>query len=552
MEKRLNFRVQFELHSKEENDKNWYSLCQTLANWINRIVDKPKNAKEIFEGLLKGYMNFTLPGIKIKVKSEKGKNYKESPTLWALEFKHEDKSGDLNGWRFWVNDIAIEKIEGGVLRFSLTNSFGIKSGYIGKIHEPSISSPNIIKELLNHDYWTCKIEGETLSLFPKPVNNETVKSFYDFIFSTNRVLPIVYISRYRNEEVAFDPDVIAKLTAGNAHVFFEEESSVSEYLKSIKQFENYRCAFGAVRIYLPNVNRQNLYDYYRHRFFTYEQITTEGAYKLQKIVAESIVRRSLFIRPFPLGSIRDIDIILMSNRLNEALEKGQDGDVIALYKEQIVLLQNQIQAKDAEINEYISLYDIINNDKSSVEGENANLRSKIYALESQLEQMKEENIDEVHKSIYLPRQFPNSILDFLNYMDENFSQLLVVLPEARSSAQKHRLKDLEKAWSLIKTLPKLHEVIFMEKGGDKKKQYLDKTGFELSMTEGKTTKANTRFIQERTRIYKGEEIECLAHIGFGNKPDNLLRIHFYIDNDEEKIVIGHCGEHLENASTRKI
>lgn len=552
MEKRLNFRVQFELHPRENNDRNWYSLCQTMANWINRIVDQPQNAKEIFEGLLKGYINFSQAGVKIKVKSEKGKNYKESPSLWALEFKHEDKGGDLKGWRFWINDIAIEKVDGGVLKFSLTNSYGIKSGYIGKIHEPSISSPNIIKELLEHDYWTCMIEGEELSLLPHAVNNETVKSFNDFIFSPKRALPIVYISQYRNGAVAFDPEYIAKLVAGNAHVFYEEEASVSEYLKSIKYFDNYRCSFGAVRIYLPNINRQSSSDFYRHRFFTYEQITAEGASKLQRIVAESIVRRSLFIRPYQLGSIRDIDIILLSNRLKEALEKGQNNDIISLYQEQIELLKNQILEKESEINEYINLYEIISNDKSVVEGENANLRSKIYALETQVEQMKEGQGLDAQEAVYLPELFPNSVSEFLGYMEENYGQLVVVLEEAKISAQRHRVKDLDKAWSMIRTLPILHRIIFKEQGGDKKKMFNDETGFDLSMTEGKSTKANTRLIQERTRFYNGEEVECLAHIGFGNKPDNLLRIHFYVDNESEKIVIGHCGEHLENATSRKI
>jgi hypothetical protein len=552
MEKRLNFRVQFELHPRENNDRNWYSLCQTMANWINRIVDQPQNSKEIFEGLLKGYMNYLQGGVKIKVKSEKGKNYKESPSLWALEFKHEDRSGDLKGWRFWVNDIAIEKIEGGVLRFSLTNSYGIKSGYIGRIQEPSITSPNIIKELLNHDYWSCIIQGEKLGLFARPVNNETVKAFNDFIFSSTRVLPIVYISQYRHGDLAFDPEIIAKSTAGNAHVFFEEESSVSEYLKSFKYFDNYRCSFGAVRIYLPNINRQNSNDHFRHRFFTFEQITSEGAFKTQKIIAESIVRRSLFIRPFPLGNVRDIDIMLLSNRLNEALENGQNNDIVALYQEQISLLKSQIIEKDSEMNEYISMYDSVNNDKSIIEGDNDALRSKIFALESQVNQMKEEHDIDTLDRVYLPDFFPNSIIDFLNYMEENFSQLLVVLPEAKDSAQRHRLKDLEKAWSLLRTIPCLHRIIFQEESGDKKKMFNNETGFDLSMTEGKTTKANTRLIQERTRSYNGQNIECLAHIGFGSKPDNLLRIHFYVDNEQEKIVIGHCGEHLENASSRKI
>jgi len=37
----------------------------------------------------------------------------------------------------------------------------------------------------------------------------------------------------------------------------------------------------------------------------------------------------------------------------------------------------------------------------------------------------------------------------------------------------------------------------------------------------------------------------------GTKPPRVLRIHFHRDNENRRIIIGHCGDHLPNYSTQK-
>ena len=49
-------------------------------------------------------------------------------------------------------------------------------------------------------------------------------------------------------------------------------------------------------------------------------------------------------------------------------------------------------------------------------------------------------------------------------------------------------------------------------------------------------------------MYKGKEVDISPHIK-GRNVKTAFRLHFYIDRDEEKIVIGHAGEHMDTAGT---
>ena len=54
-------------------------------------------------------------------------------------------------------------------------------------------------------------------------------------------------------------------------------------------------------------------------------------------------------------------------------------------------------------------------------------------------------------------------------------------------------------------------------------------------------------IQKRTFVYKGVEVVMLRHLKIGVKDSitETLQIHFYWDAEDQKIVIGHCGKHLD-------
>lgn len=60
-------------------------------------------------------------------------------------------------------------------------------------------------------------------------------------------------------------------------------------------------------------------------------------------------------------------------------------------------------------------------------------------------------------------------------------------------------------------------------------------------------------MRERVVIYKGTSISILAHIkGRSKDPKRTFRVHYYVDREDRKIVIGHCGAHMTTARTQKL
>lgn len=84
--------------------------------------------------------------------------------------------------------------------------------------------------------------------------------------------------------------------------------------------------------------------------------------------------------------------------------------------------------------------------------------------------------------------------------------------------------------------------------------FKDYTGWDCSRGEGAQTHADSKFMRQRIDKYNGQEIDIEPHVKNGSQESDpkFVRIHFAYDpNVADKIIVGHCGKHLDNYSTRK-
>ncbi|HEY1053910.1 MAG TPA: hypothetical protein VGE24_02215, partial [Emticicia sp.] len=73
--------------------------------------------------------------------------------------------------------------------------------------------------------------------------------------------------------------------------------------------------------------------------------------------------------------------------------------------------------------------------------------------------------------------------------------------------------------------------------------FRSKSGFEIALSEGSLTKENKELMQYRKLDYNNRIVDITPHIKVDRKGKNL-RIYYYYDRELEKVVIGHCGNHL--------
>ena len=97
----------------------------------------------------------------------------------------------------------------------------------------------------------------------------------------------------------------------------------------------------------------------------------------------------------------------------------------------------------------------------------------------------------------------------------------------------------------------LHELYFQQKLQLREVvvHFRNRTGFELAIGESETTKGNKKLAGQRRDTYKGEAIDISMHVKHGHSPGNILRVHYYPHPGERRLIIGHCGDHLDTVKT---
>ena len=149
---------------------------------------------------------------------------------------------------------------------------------------------------------------------------------------------------------------------------------------------------------------------------------------------------------------------------------------------------------------------------------------------------------------------PKTVSEAIKLIEALFPENIAFSEEAKKSAREASNVSIDTAWPcLFKSATTLHELFFNaseKESVDIQKEFRNRTGFELAMTEGKQTKRDPNFSKLRTIVYEGKEISIVPHVKSGSKKSNLLRVHFCPDNDNRKIIVGHCGGHLNNYTTK--
>ena len=97
----------------------------------------------------------------------------------------------------------------------------------------------------------------------------------------------------------------------------------------------------------------------------------------------------------------------------------------------------------------------------------------------------------------------------------------------------------------------LPRLAFDESSKDLASEFQRRSGFELSLTEGKMTKKDQALAGLRKITFEGRQWNVSPHVKYGTKPPKCLRVHFALDTDEQRVIVGYCGDHMKTAGTKR-
>ena len=236
----------------------------------------------------------------------------------------------------------------------------------------------------------------------------------------------------------------------------------------------------------------------------------------------------------------------MGRRRLEAERAGSTADLLPLYEEadrenrqKISELQEWNRQLEAEVD---SLEDEKRALAAQAEGLKAALAEKRAAGEG------ERGTVEERAALLAVLEGRPTVEESLRVLAFLFPNRVVILDSAWKSAQdSEAFANRERALELLKLLLTAYWEAMAEGRGDIEARRV--FGNAYAARESETVENNKRARTLRTFLYEGRAIEMWKHLKIGVKPSvaETLRVHFEWDDARKKIVIGHCGPHLDHS-----
>lgn len=522
---------------------------------------------------------------------------------WALEY---DEADARRPERHWHTRIGLSTPADGTCIVNAKVTHYIVPGYFGTpLPEPHANIPNFIKELIGLKAYQCCI-GETvvrrdaLALGRKTFTPE----FTENLLSPDREIPLVLITSDREGKMPVKE--VGRLTSallGLANVYTLDMSvnanrkSLNGLLSARGTCPGWATSTSRLRIFPPHTDLESPVSAAASRFYSKEAMDkwpggplaftdmlnrsfARGYAKtdddvlemadidllLQRIASERAragirelrarIGKAKTVAALPLNadeaSLKDAEkrferMTREAREMNERLEEQEQ--LIELYEEENERVMRQNRALEERMRE-------LESDKSQLE----TLRYRLVEAQGRADEKAAEAARLKDEATALEKidHFPTSLVEELELAGRLWPDRIVVLPEAVRSAAAYRYCDLDEEWRILRAVASVLWDIYFGDGdsSDIDEEFKRRTGFTHTFRESGATNASPALVKLRRRSYKGSEIDITPHIkGSGRRDSSKLhpfRLHYHADAEGKKIVIGHCGEHLDTAGTPRV
>lgn len=540
----LFYKVKFNIASENDADLLWVVLLK-IREWISKKLKRNRIVYDFNDQVLtdiKSGKSLEIEDASMKIRSvahfsDHGISHWACEILECVDLKNGTAS------RNWKTEIGFESVGLSEGVFSLILSYGDRAGFIGPLQDPpSDSIPNIIRIILDCEELTCSVSGIDIMLRPVEITQSNVDELFANIINQDRKLPYVFIPYKQNGHNAIDPERISRVLGPNAIIIYTTSPDGTQLINNKLRNYELECKAGCIRVYASSPNVKNEADSRRHRFIDYEEYGELYVYE--------ILRRALAQDVNSYDDLFRIDDVLRLNRQSS-------------HEKQINNLKDKYQGE--ALDEMIRM-----------EEENNRIQGERDYYESELKDCKRANVELQNKcdayeqafnsgdGITGSNQLVNSIgtLKVMPPSKECIGNLILQLYPDRIDFTENGFRTLKNSvfepialWHAFLDMCQILYPLFTSQGHkDIRKEFNNNSRFDFATSEGKQTHKDPGLMKSRIDTYQGREINIEPHISSGSKPaeKSFVRIYFCWDNESNKLIIGDCGSHKDNYSTRKI
>lgn len=559
----LFYKIRFSVGAKDKESDLLWSIILHIKDWMtnkHNSYKKQNLSADIHDwSALKSLMGGQIIGKNVRIVSENC--FVEdaySTSYWACRIIETPKAKFGTAPRRWITEIGIEPVERGIVSFSCIISYCDRPGFVGECDAlPMPSVPNIVRRLWSDPELICQNGIDEPCAEPKKLIPGDFMAFWERVKNEDRTLPYIYVSPRISSEnepaVLLAPEALAIAVGGNAMVYYAEDIGVTDEMNYFCP-EAYKCYGGSLRIYYPGVDETQPQDALRHRFIGYRTICDMGADHIVQILRRAIAQdASVYDRFFRIEDCREKRNSIIRQKRLEELKKLHILEIRLQHdqhSEEIQQLQGQ------------KLSEAIEEEKKRLEAED-----RATQLEIEIDLLREENyklttendsyrglakanadLQRACNSRLSVKEYPATAEELVQYFDAVFGDKIAFSDDAMRSLKKCTIP-LDELWRVLFSLATIMCELHTNGSGDIYKEFRMRSGIDVSRGEGMMTRQNKKLMRQYETKYHGETIDIEPHITYAKIGQS---IHFGFSEKDQKVVVGWCGEHKDNYTTKKV
>ncbi len=517
-------------------------IVQLVAKWVGlrakSYVDAARLAGGIRELKLKDGSTLTSRATRT---DHKGKTY---PFWFCTQLSHRDEK--ISGRR-WITEIGLhQEAEGQPIECSLLLRTDEVSARVTASIQ--VTRPKLVEQLIQ----SCNPIGQTPGLKVKQLALESASAFLREVERDERNYPIVILSTNRDNEYPVAPERLRSILVGLADVVCvpaEEDTFAIEEIVG----RRFMAFGGALNIVFPG--RQS------DRGFFYETVLLrpdeiadiiDSGQSIESEVLSAITHRTNLPFSWRHISPEKVGQAALRAQLSQMIERVKTGDQSEELKEYIALLESadqEIQTKDNELARIRSNYEEKEQEVRALQADIANLKHALSGLQSTDDGGDDfaEILAPLRDSVAAVLKGSPSLQQTVDLIATLYSDRIAFLETSKASAKESDRGGFRQGTKAFQLLQKLATEYWQQLADGKSDQQAKTVFGQNAYAANEASALSNDGKRRRTFSYRGRDFLMEKHLKHGVK-DSLaetLRVHFEWLAHEKKIIVGHCGKHLD-------
>lgn len=452
--------------------------------------------------------------------------------------------------RRWHTRIGLAPAGDGGCILNVQVSHYAVNGFFGYQRNPLPSVPRVVRDILANGKLDVRIGASRVSVEEIYLDADTLKrDFMPSLTDRARCLPIVLMTTDDDGKTpVWDATELASKLVGMATVYVIDMrdgalvQAFRDLLPDRTPAGRYRIGRSAVMVYRPGIDLSTEDSlsactlFTRHRV---ERYAAGGRDGFINVLMQGL-GRGIDSRP---GDVAGIGDVLW---LRSRAESERQGERIERLRSDAEAWEEIATDQERSYSDATAKVDELTRTVQRLEGEKRALERKAAQCAAPSHDDGAARVAECLQAI------PRDLADLLKLARSIWPDRIVVLPEAMDSAKSYD-GNLAEEWDIVRsTATALYGLLFEDDGceGQVADEFQRRTGYELTFSESSATRARADLMKMRERSYGGRTVDISAHIK-GRSQKNTFRLHFYIDRENELIVIGHAGCHMKTAGSHR-